>query len=205
MEWKREFEVYLTTYDGAQHLRLHGWLKRNQALIKSESIRGKENKTMFGTFTAYVDDILLEKLKEDNLQKGLYCDIEVTNIHDVDEAGRWVEGTSFPFFELPKDNQENFFEKIQKFMLNFEIKDKDKIEEFVKEANQKSIDMFKSDPSFIKEYIETKDMSKEDKLKDLSIMIKAFEEEERYEDCALLVKIMDKIKLNSLKQKIRNE
>ena len=90
-------------------------------------------------------------------------------------------------------------------MLNFEIKDKDKIEEFVKEANQKSIDMFKSDPSFIKEYIETKDMSKEDKLKDLSIMIKAFEEEERYEDCALLVKIMDKIKLNSLKQKIRNE
>ena len=46
-------------------------------------------------------------------------------------------------------------------------------------------------------------MSEKDKLKDLSIMIEAFEGEERYEDCALLVKIMDKIKLNSLKQKIR--
>ena len=62
MEWKREFEVYLITYDGAQHLRLHGWLKRNQALIKSESIRGASSKNTFGTFTAYVDDILLEKL-----------------------------------------------------------------------------------------------------------------------------------------------
>ena len=88
-------------------------------------------------------------------------------------------------------------------MLNFEVKDKDKIAEFVAEANNKSIDLFRSDPSFIKEYVETKDMSEKDKLKDLSIMIEAFEGEERYEDCALLVKIMDKIKLNSLKQKIR--
>ena len=89
-------------------------------------------------------------------------------------------------------------------MLNFEIKDKDKIEEFVAEANNKSIDLFKSDPSFIKEYIETKDMSTEDKLKDLSLMIEAFERQERYEDCALLVKIKEKIKLHNLKQKIRN-
>ena len=203
MEWKREFEVYLITYDGAQHLRLHGWLKRNQALIKSESIRGASSKNTFGTFTAYVDDILLEKLKEDNIKNGLYCDIEVTNIPDVDAAGRWIEDTkSFPFFE--KDNHENFFEKVQSFMLNFEIKDKDKIEEFVAEANNKSIDLFKSDPSFIKEYIETKDMSTEDKLKDLSLMIEAFERQERYEDCALLVKIKEKIKLHNLKQKIRN-
>ena len=161
MEWKREFEVYLTTYDGAQHLRLHGWLKRNQALIKAESIANKEKS--FGTFTAYIDNILLEKLKEDNLEKGLYCDIEVTNMPDTDEAGRWVEGTGFPFFELPKDKHENFFEKIQNFMLNFEVKDKDKIAEFVAEANNKSIDLFRSDPSFINEYVETKDMSTEDK------------------------------------------
>ena len=31
----RELEVFLTTYDGAQHLRLHGWLKRNDVLVKS--------------------------------------------------------------------------------------------------------------------------------------------------------------------------
>ena len=36
-------------------------------------------------------------------------------------------------------------------------------------------------------------MSKEDKIKDLDLMIEHFQEEERYEDCALLVKIKNKI------------
>ena len=36
-------------------------------------------------------------------------------------------------------------------------------------------------------------MSKKDKLKDLDIMIESFVEEERYEDCALLVKIKEKV------------
>jgi hypothetical protein len=30
-----EMEVYLTTFDGAQHLRLHGWFKRNDIIIKT--------------------------------------------------------------------------------------------------------------------------------------------------------------------------
>ena len=34
----RELEIYLTTYDGAQHLRLHGWLKQNKTSIESEHI-----------------------------------------------------------------------------------------------------------------------------------------------------------------------
>ena len=37
----RELEVFLTTFDGAQHLRLHGWLKRHDVLIKSENIVDK--------------------------------------------------------------------------------------------------------------------------------------------------------------------
>jgi hypothetical protein len=204
---RREFEITLTTYDGAQHLRLHGWLKRNQALIKAESILGKDSETMFGSFTAYMDNEILEKLKEDNLQNGLYCDIEVLNIPkkdnwgtdvDYDHSGTWTGDDSF--FKFDKSSQENFFEKIQNFMINF---DKDSIKEFVVEANNKSIDLFKSDPSFIKEYVETKDMSRNEKIKDLNIMIEAFEKEERYEDCALLVKIKEKIELNYLKQKIR--
>jgi hypothetical protein len=36
-------------------------------------------------------------------------------------------------------------------------------------------------------------MSEKDKLKDLEIMIDTFVEEERYEDCALLVKIKNKV------------
>jgi hypothetical protein len=36
-------------------------------------------------------------------------------------------------------------------------------------------------------------MSKKDKLKDIELMIEAFVEEERYEDCALLVGIKEDI------------
>ena len=37
-QWNRqaEMEICLKTYDGTQHLRLHGWLKRNDTLIKME-------------------------------------------------------------------------------------------------------------------------------------------------------------------------
>ena len=46
-------------------------------------------------------------------------------------------------------------------------------------------------------------MSPKDKVKDLNIMIEAFIEEERYEDCALLVKIKEKVKKNYNKQKTK--
>ena len=47
----RELEIYLTTYDGAQHLRLHGWLKQNKTLIESEHIVDQDD--YFGMFTVY--------------------------------------------------------------------------------------------------------------------------------------------------------
>ena len=70
-----ELEVYLTTYDGAQHLRLHGWLKRNTILIKSETINRVESH--FGMFMVFIDDSMLAKLKKANLDQGMYCDMEV--------------------------------------------------------------------------------------------------------------------------------
>ena len=70
-----ELEVYLTTYDGAQHLRLHGWLKRNSVLIKSETINKTE--TTFGMFMVYVGNDILDKLKKANLEQGMYCDMDV--------------------------------------------------------------------------------------------------------------------------------
>ena len=70
-----ELEVYLTTYDGAQHLRLHGWLKRNSVLIKSETIHKTE--MSFGMFMVYIGDDMLDKLKKANLEQGMYCDLEV--------------------------------------------------------------------------------------------------------------------------------
>ena len=186
----REFEVYLTTYDGQQHLRLHGWLKRNDVLIRSEVIH-KEDDT-FGRFMIYVNDIMLEKLKLENVERGLFCDIDVMN----GESERWnlIKG-------MERKKSENLFEKIQDFMFSFQIRDREDIQKFLTQANETSLALFKKNDDFIEDYITTKELSYKDKLKDIESMIEAFVEEERYEDCALLVKIKDKIKKHYKKLK----
>ena len=78
-------------------------------------------------------------------------------------------------------------------MFSFQIRDKKDIEKFLTEANETSLALFKKNKDFIIDYVETPEMSKKDKLKDLEIMIDTFVEEERYEDCALLVKVKNKV------------
>jgi hypothetical protein len=185
----REMEVYLTTFDGQQHLRLHGWLKRNDTLIKSENIVDKDDH--FGTFMVYITENQLNKLKENNTESSLFMDLEVMS----SESDRWNI-----FQGLKKDSFESDLEKIQNFMFSFQIRDKKDIQKFLTQANETSLALFKQNKDFIDDYVETDEMSKKDKLKDLDIMIEAFVEEERYEDCALLVKIKDKIKKYYKKQ-----
>ena len=189
----REFEVHLLTFDGAQHLRLHGWLKRNDVLIKSETIH--KNKDSFGRFMVFINDIMLEKLKEENYERGLFLDIDVMN----GENERWnlIKG-------IKKEKTENLFEKIQDFMFSFQIRDRNDIEKFLKQANETSLALFKRNNDFVDDYVTTKDLTYKDKLKDIELMIEAFVEEERYEDCALLVKIKDKIKKYYDNQKIKS-
>ena len=183
-ERHREFEVYLTTYDGTQHLRLYGWLKRNDVLVKSENIHNSDDS--FGVFLVFINDIMLEKIKVENMERGLYLDLEVMNT----ESERWNI-----IKKLDKDEErENLLDKIQDFMFSFQIKDKDDIEKFLTQANNTSIALFKKSKDFIDDYIETEEMNYVDKVKDLDIMIEAFIEEERYEDCAILVKIKKKMK-----------
>ena len=186
-QWNRhrEIEVFLTTADGAQHLRLHGWLKRNDILIKSENIVDQDD--YFGVFTIYVSDIMLDKLKEENTEKGLFIDLEVMST----ESERWNL-----YKGLNKGSKESFEEdirNIKNFMFSFQIKDKKDIEKFLIEANETSLALFKKNKEFIIDYVETIEMTYKDKLKDLEIMIESFIEEERYEDCALLVKIKNKV------------
>jgi valyl-tRNA synthetase len=104
-------------------------------------------------------------------------------------------------------DKDRLFESIQNFMFSFQIKDKNDIEKFLKQANETSLALFKKNEDFIDDYVKTPEMTKKDKLKDLDLMIEAFVEEERYEDCALLVKIKNKIekhyKLKKIKQKIK--
>ena len=182
-ERHREFEVHLLTYDGSQHLRLHGWLKRNDVLIKSETIHN--NDESFGRFMVFINNIMLEKLKEENLERGLFLDIDVMN----GESERWGL-----IKNIEKENErENLLDRIQDFMFSFQIRDKDDIEKFLKKANETSLKLFKQSKSFIRDYVETKELTYEDKIKDLNSMIEAFIEEERYEDCALLVKVKKQI------------
>ena len=188
----REMEVFLTTFDGAQHLRLHGWLKRNDCLIKSENIVDQDD--YFGVFTVYVTENQLNKLKENNTESSLFMELEIMST----ESERWDL-----FQGLNKDRFKKDLEKIQNFMFSFQIKDKGDIEKFLTQANETSLALFKKNKDFIDDYIETPEMSKKDKLKDLDIMIEAFVEEERYEDCALLVKIKNKVIKYYKKQKLK--
>ena len=178
----RELEVFLTTFDGSQHLRLHGWLKRNDTLIKSENILDQED--YFGVFTVYITENQLNKLKEQNTESSLFMDLEVMST----ESERWN------LFQDRTKDKDSIFESIQNFMFSFQIRDKKDIEKFLKQANETSLALFKKNDDFINEYVRTPEMSKKDKLKDIELMIEAFVEEERYEDCALLVKVKDKIK-----------
>ena len=190
--WHRhnEMEVFLTTFDGEQHLRLHGWLKRNDVIIRSENIVKEDD--YFGVFTIYVNDTMLDKLKEENTEKGLFINLEVMST----ESERWN------VFKGMKD-KDSLFETIQNFMFSFQIKDKNDIEKFLKQANETSLALFKKNDDFIDDYVKTDEMSIKDKVRDLDLMIEAFVEEERYEDCALLVKIKDKIKKHYKKQKLK--
>ena len=177
----RELEVFLTTFDGAQHLRLHGWLKRNDVLIKSENIVDQDN--YFGVFTVYITENQLNKLKENNTDNDLFMNLEVMST----ESERWH---IFQTFQEDKDKMKDM---LKNFMFSFQIRDKEDIEKFLTQANETSLALFKKNNDFIKDYVETKELSAKDKVKDLDIMIEAFVEEERYEDCALLVKVKNKV------------
>ena len=187
----RELEVFLTTYDGEQHLRLHGWLKRNDVIIRSENIIKEDD--YFGVFTVYVTENQLNKLKDQNRERSLFMDLEVMST----ESERWN------LFQDKTKNKSKLFESIENLMFSFQIRDKKDIETFLKQANETSLALFKKNDDFIDDYVETNEMSAKDKLKDLELMIEAFVEEERYEDCALLVKIKDKIKKHYKKLKLK--
>ena len=148
----RELEVFLTTFDGEQHLRLHGWLKRNDVLIKSENIVKEDD--YFGVFTVYVTENQLDKLKENNTESSLFMELEVMST----ESERWN------VFKGMKD-KDKLFDSIQNFMFSFQIRDKNDIEKFLKQANETSLALFKKNKDFIDDYVKTPEMSAKDKVK----------------------------------------
>ena len=214
MTMRPELEVYLTTYDGAQHLRLHGWLKRNSILIKSETIA--KAKDHFGMFMIYVNDEMLDKLRKANLEQGMYCDMDVmgnessrldlfkksNNIKfdwgkledDLDEDGNFPLDENGRFAPSRLDNLDKFSNGIKSFMFSLDLQSPERMSEFIKSANEMSLKLFKREDEFVEEYIKTPAMSSKEKIKDIEIMIEYFiKNGERYEDCALLHKIKERI------------
>tara|TARA_R110001583_G_scaffold188027_1_gene349673 strand:+ start:352 stop:639 length:288 start_codon:yes stop_codon:yes gene_type:complete len=70
---------------------------------------------------------------------------------------------------------------------------REEIQEFLTHANEVSLSLFKESEEFINDYVKTTEMTKKDKLKDIEIMIEHFVDEERYEDCSLLVGIKEDV------------
>ena len=193
-----ELEVHIITTDGAQHLRLNGYLKRNSVLIKSETIADNKKDDIFGRFMIYPTHKQLEALKKENRKNDLYNELEIMTTED----GRWdLYKKDIQYFE-PKDNIQRLDEGIKEFLFNISLNNPKDLTRWIEKANNISIELFKKSKSYIDEYVETNDLTASDKIKDISLMIEHFEEQERYEDCALLMKIIKRIKKRN--NKIKN-
>ena len=194
-EWNRhtEMEIYLTTFDGAQHLRLHGWLKRNDTLIKAEQFASKGD-GHFGGFIVYITSKTLSKLKEENTEKGLFVNLEILS----GEKERWETYKGMDGVMKLDEGIKNFL-----FDVASQLTSKEDISKFVGRANETTINLFRKSESYITEYVETNDMSYNNKMKDLDILLEYFEERERYEDCALILEVKNKIETKQLLLKIQ--
>lgn len=184
MTFKKGYiEVCLTTEDGIQHLRLHGWLKREKVLIKSEQIfdvrKGSED---FGMFMIVIPSEELYSLIE--LKDDMFTNFEVLS----KEEERWDS--------YKKIKDKDFISNIQDFMFSLVPESKIDIEEFTNKANEATLDMFKTSKEFTADYVLESFMSSEEKITDLNYLIDYFEKQERYEDCAHLLRIKNKIVSN---------
>ena len=199
-QWNRqaEMEVCFKTYDGTQHLRLHGWLKRNDVLIKMESFTSEKERKLdshFGSFIVYITEKTLERLKEENLEKGLFMDLEILSSGEI-RYDTWKG----------MNNVMKLDEGIKDFLFDIagSISNPEDISKFVGKANETTLKLFKRDPVYITEYVETNEMTYEHKIKDLDLLIEYFEKQERYEDCALILKIKEKVQTRQLLTKLQN-
>ena len=90
-------------------------------------------------------------------------------------------------------------------MFSLDLQSSERMDEFIKSANEMSLKLFKREDEFVEEYIKTPAMSSKEKIKDIEIMIEYFiENGERYEDCALILKVKEKVQTRQLLTKLQN-
>ena len=97
-------------------------------------------------------------------------------------------------------------EGIKNFLFDIagSISSPEDISRFVDRANETTLKLFKRDSVYITEYVESNEMSYKHKIKDLDLLIKYFEEQERYEDCALILSVKEKVQTRQLLTKLQN-
>ena len=193
-----EIEVHIITIDGTQHLRLNGYLKQNLILTKAETILNSKKENIFGRFMIYPTHNQLEELKKENRKNDLYSELEIIS----SDNGRWdLNTTDTESFNL--NNIHKLDEGIKNFLFDINLNAPEDLTRWVEKANKISLELFKKSKSYIDEYVETNDLSNNDKIKDIELMIEHFEEQEQYEDCALLMQIKEKIQKKKLLLKIQ--
>ena len=191
-----ELEVHIITIDGAQHLRLNGYLKRNSVLIKSETIADDKKEGIFGRVMIYHTYKQLEALKKENRKNDLYTELETM----TNEDGRWdLYKKDTAMFNIQKLD-----EGIKNFLFDISLQTPKDINNWVEKANKVSMDLFRESKSYQDEYVETNEMAYKEKIKDIDMMINYFEEREKYEDCAILMKIKQRIEKRQLLIKLQN-
>ena len=178
---KGHIEVCLTTEDGIQHLRLHGWLKRERVLVKAEQVFNSKGED-FGMFIIVIPGEEVYELM--NLKGDMFKSFEVMS----QEEERWNT--------YKKKKDKDFIQNISNFMFSLAPENQIDIDDFIIKANEATLKMFKTSNEFRGDYVMNNFMTTEEKLNDLDTLIDFFEERERYEDCGYLLQIKDKIKSN---------
>jgi len=182
-------EVCLTTSDGVQHLRLYGFLKKSEISIKSETVI--DDDFQFGMIVVECDSDGLASLK---LREDLFDSISVMESDDM----RWG------LYKTLKN--ENVMHQLEEFAFSFDFDNPVKsIDNMLERANETSITLFKKSQSFVDDYVDTDQLSFDEKMKDLEFMIGYFEDLERYEDCGILLNIQNKVKKEHLKNYLSDD
>ena len=140
----------------------------------------------------------LEALKKENRKNDLYTELETM----TNEDGRWdLYKKDTAMFNIQKLD-----EGIKNFLFDISLQTPKDINNWVEKANKVSMDLFRESKSYQDEYVETNEMAYKEKIKDIDMMINYFEEREKYEDCAILMKIKQRIEKRQLLTKFqRNE
>lgn len=180
-------EIILTTKDGICHLKLHGWLKRESFTIKAEQILSQAS-TDFGMFILDIQPGDVERLRECS---DLWDSIEYLGGDD----GKWDTYKQLKQGDFIKDIKDFMFSPpFNHENMNINPQDNIPIDELIAHTNETSLKLFRKNPEFIDNYLSTEELTEEEKQIDLLQMIGYFEKLERYEDCAFLVKIKNKLK-----------